>query len=218
MLLAVAAGCGGPTPAPDPEAQRRELETVRVTIRVEAEPLGAVLAELAEQTGRPIALAPAASHLSDSVVRDLVLEDVSLAATLTLLQSVEPDLAWIPDGRGALFDLRSDDPGRLVVQIHALANLTAGLTGGGTPPPTVLDEDIVDEDNPLFGPPDEEDAGLAYADAEVLLAEIRAAFPPRTWDPPAELRMQGRHTLVAKQTLALQEELARFLDRWRARR
>lgn len=116
MLLTVAAGCGGPTPAPDPEAQRRELETVRVTIRVEAEPLGAVLAELAEPTGRPIALAPAASHLSDSVVRDLVLEDVSLAATLTLLQSVEPDLVWRPQGRGALFDLRSSDPERLVVQ------------------------------------------------------------------------------------------------------
>lgn len=224
LLLACATACGAPehAPTPDPEQQRRELAGVSVTIRVEEETFGAVLAGLAHQTDRPIGMSADAAGRYLDTVSAFVLEDVSLVTVLNMLEAMTEDLIWIPDGRGALFDLRSNHPEQLVVQIHALGDLTAGLVGGGWRPPVIneeaLDEDLPDEDTPLFGDPDDEDYGLGPDEVEALLAEIRATFPAGTWDAPAYLRTQGRSTLVAKQTEAVHEALAEFLDEWRAGR
>ena len=222
-ILVLTAACGTPAPdaTPDREQQRRELAGVEVTIDVEDLPLAAVLARLSELTGRSIGMTEdAAAHHAD-LPTDLMLQEVSLLTALSVLEAMAEDLVWIPEGRGALFDLRSNHQELLVVQIHALGDLTSGLTSGGWAPPAIneeaLDEDLADEDTPLFLDPHEDD-GLDAETVEQLVAEIRAAFPAGTWDAPADLRMQGLYTLVAKQTPAIQEELAEFLDEWRSQR
>jgi type II secretory pathway component GspD/PulD (secretin) len=202
----------------DPEALalRKKIESTTVTVQVEEQEFPQVIKSLQVQTGFNIVIdARVQGTLADRRVNNLVLTDAQLSTVLNMLQAQGGDegIVWTTRGNVILFTSKEFLNRNVVVQIHGVADLTAGLTN--FIPPTIRlvgPDDVSDEEQPLFGSEQEEPI-RPYGTADELVELIKGAVAPKFWEDGAgDIQTNGERTLVVKATPEVQAQVARFLD------
>ncbi|MDF1701580.1 MAG: hypothetical protein P1V36_10540 [Planctomycetota bacterium] len=202
----------------DPEAAElmAKVKGTSVNLAVDNQEFQEVVKTLQIQTGYNIMVDPRiASEINENPVAALNLSDVSLATALTMLQSAAgEDVVWTTKGNIVWYTKSEFIQTNLQVQIHAVADLTSGLTNFRPPQIQLVGpDDVSDEDNPLFGG-EEEEPVYPYGQVDELIELIKSSVNPAFWESTdgADIRSQGEQTLVVKATGEVQEQVARFLD------
>ncbi|MDA1194373.1 MAG: hypothetical protein O2894_04245 [Planctomycetota bacterium] len=202
----------------DPEAAElmAKVKGTSVNLNVDNQSFQEVVKTLQLQTGFNIMTDPrVAGEINENPVSGLNLSDVSLSTALTMLQSAGgEDVVWTTKGNIVQFTKKEYIKTNLQVQIHAVADLTSGLTNFRPPQIQLVGpDDVSDEDNPLFGGEDEEPI-YPYGQVDELIELIKGSVNPTFWESTegADIRSQGEQTLVVKATADVNEQVARFLD------
>ena len=202
----------------DPEAAElmAKVKGTSVNLAVDNQTFAEVLGTLRIQTGYNLMIDPRiAGDVSENPVSALNLSDVSLATALDMLRSAGgEDVVWTTKGNIVWFTRKEFVQTSLQIQIHAVADLTSGLTNFRPPQIQLVGpDDVSDEDNPLFGGEDEEPV-YPYGQVDELIELIKSSVNPAFWESVdgADIRSRGEHTLVVKATGEVQEQVARFLD------
>ncbi|MGE0191691.1 MAG: hypothetical protein AB7T63_06565, partial [Planctomycetota bacterium] len=202
----------------DPEALalRQKVESTTVSVNVQEQDFPQVVKSLQVQTGFNIVIdGRVQTDLNDRMVNNLVLNDAQLSTVLNMLQAQGGDegIVWTTKGNVVLFTKKEFLTQNLVVQIHNVADLTAGLTN--FIPPTIRlvgPDDVSDEEQPLFGSEAEEPV-RPYGSADELIELIKGAVAPKFWEEgTGDINANGERTLVVKATPEVQAQIARFLD------
>ena len=200
----------------DPEALalRQKVDAATVSVSVEEQTFAEVIRGLAIQTGFNIHIDARLTDLPEAPVTNLVLSDTRLATVLNMLrnQGGDENIVWTTKGNMVVFTSKEHINQNVTVEIHPVADLTAGLTDFIPPSIRLVGpDDVSDEENPIFGA-EAEDPIFPYGQAEELIDLVKSAVEPTYWDEGGNIEANGERTLVVRATPEIQAQVADFLD------
>lgn len=208
---------GGTEVDAEGEALKKKVAGTSVNVDIASKKFGEVIDNLRIQTGLNIVIdGRIKADVAENPVNELTFQAIALDTLFNVLKaSGGEDVVWTTKGNLILFTKKEFVKQNLVVEIHNVADLVAGLTDFIPPTIQLVGPDSVsDEDNPLFGAEGEEPI-LPYGNADELIELIKSSVNPAYWGGEvegAEIRSSGGQNLVVKAGREMQARVAQFLD------
>ena len=209
---------GGAKQSPEEIALAAKLRTTTVNLSVEGRPFKEVLQTLQIQSGVNILLDARSPEVGDAQVQPTSVEQVSLKQALDMLMAMTEGLVWTIQGNVVVFMKKELVKHNLTLNVHGVADLTAGLTEFKPPKIDLVPADQVnDEENPLFGSEGEETI-KPYGSIDDIIELVKSAVGnTETWAVEgASINAQGTTGIVVKHTAEVQGQVEKFLNDLRA--
>ncbi len=199
------------------EALKRKIASTSVNVDIASKKFGEVIDNLRIQTGLNMIIdARIKADVGENPVNELTFQSIPLDTLLNVLKtSGGDDVVWTTKGSMIIFTKKEFVKANLVVEIHNVADLVAGLTDFIPPTIQLVGPDSVsDEDHPLFGAEGEEPV-LPYGTADELIELVKSSVNAAYWGGEvegADIKSSGGQNLVVKADRAMQARVAKFLD------
>jgi tetratricopeptide (TPR) repeat protein len=199
------------------EALKKKISSTLVNVDISSKKFGEVIDNLRIQTGLNMVIdARIKADVAENPVNELTFQSIALDTLLTILKaSAGEDVVWTTKGSMVVFTKKEFVKANLVVEIHNVADLVAGLTDFIPPTVQLVGPDSVsDEEQPLFGAEGEEPV-LPYGTIDELIELVKGSVNASYWGGEvegADIKSSGGQNLVVKADRQMQARVGKFLD------